>query len=668
MQGVPINVSTALIPASGSLWVSLLLAVIFLVPHQTSNAQAPRFAGCDVLTQIPEEECDALEIFFNKMDGEFWRVRGGWLIAGQPCEWAGVVCETGPWPRHVKKIVLIDNNVGGSIPGELSFLKELEELVIENTATAGYFNVVGGFLPNGMSDLPKLKVLRIRGHEIRGPIPEDFVNLSSLEVLDLSDNQLDGPIPDVLGDLPNLRELDLSGNAFRGLIPPELGNLSTLEKIDLGNNELVGPIPGEIGTLPALRIIDFQANNLTGRVPESLANLDSLISLTLTDNNLDGPPPPGVIKLASRLSICTLAQRNTRFCVPDTPLYRFNDQSAVCDLPLDPSCSFCSGASGTSATECSGLESLYYATDGLNWLEQSSWLSTSLPCEWPGVGCDGGRVTSLLLPENNLSGPLPEAIGGLANLDVLDLSGNNLEGALPPSIAVFEENGASCNLGSNHETLCIPDDPVFAALGSPSVCGLPVAVKSCSSVLGAGTFNEVALSDADASLLTWRADVRIPDFQFEVEQKTGSDFVRIGIVNTPLAASSPDVYGFPLTDLSNGINTFRIRLTGGTAPSDVVSQEVEVIAFADSYFLEAPFPNPTRGDVTIRFAVEDGDNLTLSLYDISGRRVRTLFEGATAQGAVEAVRIQTEGLASGLYMVTLEGSTFSSSTSFVLRR
>ena len=602
------------------------------------------------------------------MDGEFWKVRGGWLIAGQPCEWAGVVCETGPWPRHVKKIILIDNNVGGAIPGELSFLTELEELVIENTATAGYFNVVGGFLPNGISDLSKLKVLRIRGHEIRGPIPDDFGKLNGIEVLDLRDNQLAGPIPDVLGSLPNLRELNLSGNSFRGFIPPELGNLQNLEKLDLGNNDLVGSIPDEIGTLSKLRIIDLQSNTLTGRIPESLSNLSSLISLTLTDNNLTGPPPPGFIKLASGLSICTLAQSNPQFCIPDKPMYRMGEQTAVCDIPLDDTCSFCSGASGTSSAECAGLESLYYSTGGLNWIEQSGWLSNSIPCEWPGVSCTGEEVTSLELADNNLSGSLPEEIGGLAHLNVLDLSGNNLEGEIPLSVASFEQSANSCRLDNNHTSLCIPNDPAFAAINPESICGLPFAVKSCSAVLGPGSFSQVLVSDSDASLVTWRAQVRIAEFQFEVEQKIEGNFVRIGVVNSPLSSEDPELYGFQLTNLEHGVNTLRIRLTGSSIDTEVFSEELEIISFSDSHFLEQPFPNPARNNVTLRFAITQEEQLAVDLYDVNGRRIKTLFEGTASEGVIETIQLSTDGLASGLYMIRMKGSTFTSTTSFIVRR
>ena len=49
----------------------LILCLLHFFRPQTSVAQAPPFAGCDVLTQIPEEECIALEIFLMKWMGNF---------------------------------------------------------------------------------------------------------------------------------------------------------------------------------------------------------------------------------------------------------------------------------------------------------------------------------------------------------------------------------------------------------------------------------------------------------------------------------------------------------------------------------------------------------------------------------------------------------------------
>lgn len=81
------------------------------------------------------------------------------------------------------------------------------------------------------------------------------------------------------------------------------------------------------------------------------------------------------------------------------------------------------------------LAALYRATDGANWSKSDHWLSEWPFRVWHGVRTDSlGRVKELLLSGNDLAGPLPPELGGLAGLTRLELQGNRLTGALPPEL------------------------------------------------------------------------------------------------------------------------------------------------------------------------------------------------------------------------------------------
>ena len=68
------------------------------------------------------------------------------------------------------------------------------------------------------------------------------------------------------------------------------------------------------------------------------------------------------------------------------------------------------------------LEELFNATGGPDWTDSTNWLSGEPLSAWYGVTTDaGGRVTSLELAGNALSGRIPAALGGLSRLGVLDL-------------------------------------------------------------------------------------------------------------------------------------------------------------------------------------------------------------------------------------------------------
>ncbi len=105
------------------------------------------------------------------------------------------------------------------------------------------------------------------------------------------------------------------------------------------------------------------------------------------------------------------------------------------------------------AAECAALESLFAATDGWRWGHRGGWLNNAQACQWYGVTCGGGHVTRLQLANNGLAGPLPAAIGGLARLQTLDLSGNQaLAGPLPDTLTVL----ALSRFWFNGTALCAP--------------------------------------------------------------------------------------------------------------------------------------------------------------------------------------------------------------------
>jgi Leucine-rich repeat (LRR) protein len=104
------------------------------------------------------------------------------------------------------------------------------------------------------------------------------------------------------------------------------------------------------------------------------------------------------------------------------------------------------------------LEALYHATDGPNWRNNAGWLTDAPFNHWYGVSVGAeGRVETLTLYDNLLSGQLPPAVGDLTNLALLSLDGNLLSGPLPAEL------GNLANLQSlvlNNNRLSGPNSPL----------------------------------------------------------------------------------------------------------------------------------------------------------------------------------------------------------------
>ena len=78
------------------------------------------------------------------------------------------------------------------------------------------------------------------------------------------------------------------------------------------------------------------------------------------------------------------------------------------------------------------LKLLYHATGGPRWIHRTHWLSAAPLSDWHGVKTDAsGRVTSLALEANGLSGAIPPALGQLTRLESLELGSNDLSGTIP---------------------------------------------------------------------------------------------------------------------------------------------------------------------------------------------------------------------------------------------
>lgn len=78
--------------------------------------------------------------------------------------------------------------------------------------------------------------------------------------------------------------------------------------------------------------------------------------------------------------------------------------------------------------ERADLMRFYKSNFGTLWTDSSGWATASDHCTWFGVSCTANRVTSITMPNNNITGDYP-SLNALTELETLDLSLNTLAGA-----------------------------------------------------------------------------------------------------------------------------------------------------------------------------------------------------------------------------------------------
>jgi len=160
--------------------------------------------------------------------------------------------------------------------------------------------------------------------------------------------------------------------------------------------------------------------------------------------------------------------------------------------------------------------------------------------------------------------------------------------------------------------------------------------------------------------LTWQTASEENNAGFRVQRRAGEDdWTQVGSVEGAGTTDEPQRYRFTDADLPYAADSVRYRLRqvdldGTTSYSDPVVVDRGAV---EELKLLGTAPNPAQNRATVRFAVpEDTDAgaVTMRLYDVLGRRVRTVR--AKAEPGRHTLRLDVRGLGSGTYFLRLQSA------------
>jgi len=158
-------------------------------------------------------------------------------------------------------------------------------------------------------------------------------------------------------------------------------------------------------------------------------------------------------------------------------------------------------------------------------------------------------------------------------------------------------------------------------------------------------------------VLTWRTLSEKNNDRFIVQHQDpeSETFARLGEVEGQGSTSETTRYRFATETLEAGSHTFRLKQVDVDGSSSLSKEVTAQIQMQADLTLEAPAPNPVRDQISVSFGVREAQPVQLSVYDMLGRKVATLYNGTPTAGQTQTVERSVRGLASGRYFVRLEG-------------
>lgn len=167
------------------------------------------------------------------------------------------------------------------------------------------------------------------------------------------------------------------------------------------------------------------------------------------------------------------------------------------------------------------------------------------------------------------------------------------------------------------------------------------------------------VNDDGAVSLRWTTASETGNAGFEVQRKTGREarYEKVGFVDGAGTTSSAQTYTYTDEDPPYAADSLVYRLT--QIDTDGSRQTADPIPVnrggPDQLELRKTFPNPAQTHATVQYAVPETieqDGVTLRLYDVMGRRVRTI--SVESEGGRQEQRIDVRDLASGVYVLRLD--------------
>ncbi len=233
--------------------------------------------------------------------------------------------------------------------------------------------------------------------------------------------------------------------------------------------------------------------------------------------------------------------------------------------------------------------------------------------------------------------------------------------------------------GENFDLSLTPDSPAIDA-GSNQITSffdIIYQVRPADSVdVGAFEYSDdpplpVELTSFDAIVsgtdiqLSWTTASELNNAGFAVELRTPDrDFEQVLFVEGQGTTNAAQTYEATLKSVSSGTYSLRLKQLDFDGAFDY-SEAIDVVVVADAYHLAQSYPNPFNPQTHIQYALPVANHVTLEVFDLLGRSIRTLVNEEQAAGAY-SILFDARNLPNGTYVYRLTAGTYTQTKTMML--
>lgn len=262
----------------------------------------------------------------------------------------------------------------------------------------------------------------------------------------------------------------------------------------------------------------------------------------------------------------------------------------------------------------------------------------------------------------NLNGGNPVRIASYLNIDVLSDTNKFKSVTRIRTISAVSRFGFQVNSSIvGHPSIGFSDD------GSVIHVAFEVA-RPDTSAEGFNYFDVYTTRSTDGGS-TWSNPQNISNTLNEDEMypsvaKTGNTSTGYRLVYH--STSVPGCQGFGPTGSTNGVESQIIAPVYLVYKSTIIGITNIGTEIPTGYKLEQNYPNPFNPETSIRFNIPKTSNVTLKVYDITGKIVSVLANNENVTAGVKEVKFNASNFASGIYFYSLTAGEFTETKKMIL--